>query len=120
MICYVVAKDLKSMTPGRLAAQVHHAGTQMATRSEIGQKYLGEEGINTTIVLKASPEEYEFYLKLLEENLEGYTSDYNIVTDSSYPIKINGNTEYIVMDTCFWVVGPEEEVKPMLKGLKLW
>ena len=91
---YVLARtDLPSMNPGKLAAQVHHAGVQMM--AQFGQRlktqdYLADglaQGaiyFNTTIVLGATLDDI-----IQRTQMAGAAGDhvvlFNTVTDPSYP-----------------------------------
>lgn len=124
-ICYVIVKDLPTMTAGKAAAQVHHSATQMAyEKCNAYQMWAdkGEYGTNTTIVLRANVEEFELLkIKLDEFNFDNndfdYTWEYGSYTDPTYPTVQSKTLE---METCIWIVGQKHKIKPLTKGLDLY
>jgi peptidyl-tRNA hydrolase len=91
---YVLARtDLTSLNPGKLAAQVHHAGVQMMgkySRRQLVQDYIkngkaqGAVYFNTTIVLAASIHDIIQRLDAANEFDESMIV-FNSITDPSYP-----------------------------------
>ena len=98
---YVLARtDLPSMNPGKMAAQVHHAGVQMMVKHELHilvQEYVvqgcaqGADSFNTTIVLGAT---HQQLWECVDQARGKLKSDvvYDVVTDPSYPFFVE-NTE---------------------------
>jgi peptidyl-tRNA hydrolase len=91
---YVLARtDLPSLNPGKLAAQVHHAGAQMMgkySRRQLVQDYIkdgktqGAVYFNTTIVLGASIQDIMQRLHAANQ-FDETTIVFNSITDPSYP-----------------------------------
>ena len=90
---YVLARtDLPSMNPGKLAAQVHHAGVQMMALMPAGpltKAYVadgieqGADHFNTTIVLGATLDD----IKRIERQWD-HTWRWGVVVDPSYPFLV--------------------------------
>ena len=126
---YVLARtDLPSMNPGKMAAQVHHAGTQMTSKfaeHPVVQNYLqlgcdqGADHFNTTLVLGAT--QNDIFNARLTAEFAGYPN--GIVVDPSYPF-IVPNEELanlipqdeqtkvvkVLDDGCVLMVRPEKTV----------
>ena len=91
---YILARtDLPSLNPGKLAAQVHHAGVQMMgiyNRHRMVQEYIkdgkaqGAVYFNTTIVLGASILDITYRLRNASQLDESIVL-FNSITDPSYP-----------------------------------
>lgn len=98
---YVLARtDLPSMNPGKMAAQVHHAGVQMVAKHgkrQMVQDYTadgilqGAVYFNTTIVLGATLYDIIQRGQMAEAAGEDVVV-FNTVTDPSYPFFVE-NTE---------------------------
>jgi peptidyl-tRNA hydrolase len=88
---YVLSRtDLPSMTPGKMAAQVHHAGVQMISKhgkDKLVQEYInggnaaGADYFNTTLVLGATLN--DIFNTKLAAKFAGYP--HGIIVDPSYP-----------------------------------
>lgn len=101
LVVYVLLRtDLPSMNPGKAAAQVHHAGVQMAAKHgkrQLVQDYI-KDGIaqgavyfNTTLVLGATLDNI-IRCGQEAENAGDDIVVFNTVTDPSYPFFVE-NTE---------------------------
>ena len=91
----LVRNDLNSLTPGKAASQVHHAGVQMASKhhsSELVQKYIsagqieGADHFSTTITLSANMQEIETAMARIKNIV---SCVYDIVIDPSYPFLVD-------------------------------
>lgn len=150
LTAYVLARtDLPSMNPGKMAAQVHHAGVQMMAnyhRCKMVQDYIndglaqGANGFNTTIVLGAciASIRHALIMAALTDAV------YEYVMDPSYPFIVESeeianlipqkDTTKIIkkMDdgrvmmvreeiTCAWFVGDRnnEDFRKLFDGFTL-
>ena len=124
----MVRRGVESMTPGRVAAQVNHAGTQFLWRYPpvIGRtsdgvleailkwgdsvlkwgdsvKNDGSYGFGRTIVLTADKDEIECWCTPGSSfSLPGYIAS-GIVNDPSYAVRDGSVTHYINFMTCGWI-----------------
>jgi hypothetical protein len=147
---YILARtDLPSLNPGKLAAQVHHAGTQMMANHghhPLVQEYVqtgnaqGANGFNTTIVLGACRQEIHNVMLMAEFK----SMLFNSVVDPSYPfwvenmeianlipqtdmtkiIKVLDNGKVLMVReevTCAWILGNrnDPEFRALFDGLDL-
>lgn len=92
----LVRNDLPSMNPGKMAAQVHHAGVQMMAqhgKRQLVQDYInyglsaGAVYFNTTLVLSATLADI-IQCGQEAENAGDDVVVFNTVTDPSYPFLV--------------------------------
>lgn len=98
LVVYILSRsDLPSLNPGKLAAQVHHAGVQMMSKyhnSPLVKEYIktgienGAEHFNTTLVLSATFDDIHATVKAMKKlnNVE-----YGMVIDPSYPFYVEND-----------------------------
>ena len=136
----LVRNDLKSLSPGKAAAQAPQAANHCVfeLRKKISNRlgwmagsphftdhenYLhnmlkqweGDRGFGTCIVLAATPEEIK---KIMQQaNYVGYHA--NITHDPSYPLRDGKFMHQIPLDTCAYVFGVKSELEPFLCHLSL-
>ena len=99
----MVRTDALSMTPGRVAAQVCHAGTLTGIWfRDLIEKYCSETSYPTTIILNGQD-----FSKVSDELI--YHSVGHI-EDPSYPVQDGLVTHYVeFLTTYFWLVDDEKE-----------
>lgn len=106
-VTYILARsDLSSLNAGKLAAQVHHAGVQMAAKysnNDIMKNYIaqglqhGADYFNTTIVLAATIGEINGFKSFTYnfDKLASLISDIEFITDDiidpSYPFIVQNH-----------------------------
>jgi len=98
LVVYVLVRnDLPSLNPGKMAAQVHHAGVQMMSKHSTHQLVInyimdgakqGADGFNTTLVLSADAEEIAD-ASYQVSNLPAGEAISCIVKDPSYPFVVD-------------------------------
>ena len=111
----LVRNDLPSMNPGKMAAQVHHAGVQMMVylqrwKSSLVEEYInagienGAKDFNTTLVLSASLTQIQNAVGIAEKIVGVPCS---IVEDPSYPFFVDPElAPFVAKDTGVTRVGP--------------
>ena len=91
----LVRTDIPSMTAGKVAAQVHHAGVQMQSKyatNPVVKQYIavgqadGADHFATTIVLAATVQDIEVAMARVK-NIEHCV--YDIIIDPSYPFLVD-------------------------------
>jgi len=91
----LIRNDLPSLTPGKAAAQVHHAGVQMISKYghlPTVQNYVnsgksdGADHFSTTITLSATMQDIETAMARIK-NVENCV--YDIVIDPAYPFLVD-------------------------------
>lgn len=98
IVTYILARsDLPSLNPGKLAAQVHHAGVQMMSKynkSPLVKEYINSgikndaDHFNTTLVLSATFDDIHNAAKAMK-NLNNV--EYGMVIDPSYPFYVEND-----------------------------
>lgn len=145
---YIMARtDLPSMNSGKLGAQIHHSGVQMAVRlakDPLFNKYLeagrdeGADNFSTTIVLAASKDDIERVLPACAS--QRYTMWSGKVVDPTYPFVVDREISNLITGatfvehiderrslftreelTCAWFIGDREDptFKNLFEGLSL-
>ena len=104
---YVLARsDLPSLNPGKLAAQSHHAGFQLAAKyasHPLVKEYikLGKDGgadfFNTTLTISASLSDIEQLIN--PSTMHGVNCVYDTVVDKSYPFLVDYEAANIIDST---------------------
>ena len=129
----IVRTELGSMTPGRIAAQVNHAGTQAVHHIQTSKSnanhldnlnaWLSQaNGFGTVIVLQPDSkidQESEF-----EHILAKAGRDKNLVigkvVDPDYFLVDGSFTHRLVnIQTCIWLFGPAQNIKAVVGSLAL-
>ena len=139
--------DIGSMTPGRVAAQATHGGTELeqymnklkgrktGKDSEIAKlhnQWLKQAGnFGTTIVLDLA--EYEFGDRIFYpdggiestlDHLKEWSEDglmvFGKIHDPTYPIKDGDATLFAQVDTGIWLFGDAHEIGEAVQHLELY
>lgn len=149
LVAYVMIRnDLPSLTPGKAAAQVHHAGVQMMVKHaghELVKAYVadgtaqGADGFNTTLTLSANLAQIEAAIGKVRY-LEALC---DILVDPTYPFFVdreiapfladnpamtrvggNGSNELFLRSelTCAWALGDRNDsvFKSIFENLPLY
>lgn len=131
-ILYVLARnDLDSLNPGKLAAQVNHAGTKFVydafkndiddSKTELDIMFKSwiesANGFGTCIVLEAPIDKIEG----LDKNplFPPSTTMIGVVKDPSYPVRDGAITHLIPLTTCAYVFGYKEDLSLIFSNFGL-
>jgi peptidyl-tRNA hydrolase len=126
LVLYILVRnDLKSLNPGKMAAQVSHAANQFAYEVSTGEwnthdridlkDWQGERGFGKCIVLDAAINEIIILIdKTISHNIVS-----GITHDHSYPVKDGKVTHLIPLDTCAFIFGEKDMLVPYVGCLKL-
>lgn len=110
ILAVVARMDLDSMNPGKLAAQVCHAGTQSAILlrdNEEFQEWAKEaDNFGTTLVLGVeNKHKFDMVYEIITESVDPSFNASGIIFDPTYPVRDGQITHLIPIETCFWVFG---------------
>ena len=118
-VCYVFVRHLPhTLNAGKLAAQVHHAGTQLVWFVENNSKmssYLNSKGFGTTIVLEAENKEntQEQIERIVNKaNIAGFNC--GLIIDPSYPVDFELTCECL---TCGYILLDKDAEDEYTKGI---
>lgn len=95
----MVRNDVDSLTPGKIAAQVNHAGTHFLWKYghlATVEEWIGDRGFGRVIVLSAYPHDITEFCNP-EGNIAG------IIVDPSFPVKDGLVTHHVEMMTCGYI-----------------
>lgn len=116
--------DLDSLNPGKGMAQACHAANMAQELAQLGSSemkalwklWCADRMFGTTIVLDAPLWKINF-IKMLKPQ-KGFIS--GVVTDPTYPIRDGEQTHLVVLDTCAFVFGDADFIRPLTAGHQLY
>lgn len=129
LVCYVFVRHLpRTMNPGKMAAQVHHAGVQMMAQWKRGsyadtlksynrnERTSTTDAFGTTIVLEAiNKENTSFQIQSLVDRATKMGLIAGAVTDTTYPVD---HEVTISLLTVGYILGDKDELSLSFPEIK--
>jgi peptidyl-tRNA hydrolase len=123
----LMRSDMDSMNPGKACAQAAHAqrhADQFILESKEGESFRKdykswcketEQGFGSTICLEVDGERLNSVTEFLTQS--GFPC--GKVHDPTYPLVDGSVLHLLSLDTCGWVFGDKDELKPILQQFNL-
>lgn len=121
-VLYILMRsDLESLNPGKAVAQGAHAANQFVHYVDVSDPLYGQwanstpDGFGTTITLDVTGDILPMVVEFAKQ--AGFYA--GVTHDPSYPLRDGAVLHLLPLDTCGYIFGDKENLKPLLMQFEL-